>query len=135
MMVGVTVVGTRLGELERGDIGKLSLPSFKDGELMARSEEVDKRPEEHKQPEEQGAAKKEQGVEQECSPFVLSEALPAVPAKLVKGKYVDMLKGKYVDMAELLSDNLEAERRRALADCGESGPRVGRREVRTCSVG
>ena len=32
-------------------------------------------------------------------------------------------------MAELLSDNLEAERRTALADCGESGPRVGRREV------
>ena len=25
-------VGTRLGELEQGDIGKLSLPSFKDGE-------------------------------------------------------------------------------------------------------
>ena len=28
-----------------------------------------------------------------------------------------------------LSDNLEVEQRRALADCGESGPRVGRREV------
>ena len=48
MMVGVTVVGTRLGELERGDIGKLSLPSFKDEKLMAQSEEVDKQPEVHR---------------------------------------------------------------------------------------
>ena len=92
---------------------------------MTRSEEVDKQLEEHKRPKEQGAAKKEQGVEQECSPFVLSEALPVVPAKLVRR----ILKGKYVDMAELLSDNLEAERRRALADYRESRPRVGRREV------
>ena len=45
---------------------------------MTRSEEVDKWSEEHKRPEEQGAAKKEQGVEQECSPIVLSEALPVV---------------------------------------------------------
>ena len=40
--VDVTAVGTHLGELEWEDIGKLSLASFKDGELMARSEEVDK---------------------------------------------------------------------------------------------
>ena len=43
-MVGVTVVGTDLGELEQGDIGKLSLPSFKDGKHMTQSEEVDKWP-------------------------------------------------------------------------------------------
>ena len=78
-------------------------------------------------PEVQEPARKEEkkGVEQECSPFVLSEALPVVPAKLVKR----ILRGEYVDMSELLSDNLEAERRRALSEMGESGPRVSRREV------
>ena len=54
MMVGVTVVGTRLGELEWG-----SCPCYllRMGN-MTQSEEVDKWPEEHKQPEEQGPAKK-----------------------------------------------------------------------------
>ncbi len=57
-------------------------------------------------------------------PFVLSEALPVVPAKLAH----HIRKGEYVEMAELLKDNVEAERRRLAA--GESGTaRVSRREV------
>ena len=43
----------------------------------------------------------------EDSPFVVSEGLPPVPGKLVK----KILKGDFVDMAELLRDNLEADRR------------------------
>ena len=43
-------------------------------------------------------------------PFVLNEALPVVPAKLVK----KILKGEFIDMCELLKDNIEAERRRLL---------------------
>ena len=41
------------------------------------------------------------------APFVLSEGLPAVPAKLVR----KIQKGGYVDMAELLRDNMELCRR------------------------
>ena len=39
------------------------------------------------------------------SAFILSEALPPVPAKLVKR----IQKAEYVDIAELLKDNMEAE--------------------------
>ena len=63
-------------------------------------------------------------------PFVLSEALPVVPAKMVKRI---LKKGEFVDMAELLKDNLEAERRRFVAE-GTGGMshftnRQSRREV------
>ena len=47
--------------------------------------------------------------EGENNPFVLSEALPVVPAKLVRR----IRRGEFVDMAELLKDNMEVERRRA----------------------
>ena len=58
-------------------------------------------------------------------PFILGEALPVVPAKLVKR----IRRGEYVDMAELLKDNIEAERRR-LASVEEGGSSRGvRREV------
>ena len=40
-------------------------------------------------------------------PFILSEGLPPVPHKLV----LRILRGEYIDMAELLRDNLEAQRR------------------------
>ena len=40
-------------------------------------------------------------------PFVLSETLPIVPAKLVK----KILKEEHVDMAEVLKDNMGAERK------------------------
>ena len=42
-------------------------------------------------------------------PFILSEELPPVPYKLT----ARILKGEFVDMAELLCDNLEAQRRAA----------------------
>ena len=61
------------------------------------------------------------------TPFILSEALPVVPPKLVKR----VIKGDYVDMAEMLSYNMEAERWRALAE-SEGGSNVklpGQREV------
>jgi hypothetical protein len=59
----------------------------------------------------------------------MGEALPVVPQRLVKR----IVKGEYVDMAELLKDNLEVERRRALSD-GEGSQsalltRGARREV------
>lgn len=54
------------------------------------------------------------------SPFVLSEGLPPVPAKLV----AKIQKGDYVDMAELLRDNMEWERRLSSSD--SSGSKIGR---------
>ena len=44
----------------------------------------------------------------EAAPFLLGEALPVVPAKLVK----KIVRGEFVDMAELLWDNMEVGRRR-----------------------
>ena len=41
-------------------------------------------------------------------PFILGKGLPAVPAKLAN----KIQKGEFVDMAELLKDNIKAERRR-----------------------
>lgn len=61
------------------------------------------------------------------APFKLSDALPVVPSKLVKR----IVRGEYIDMAEMLSDNMELERRRALAE-SEGGAIVkqsGRREI------
>ena len=83
-----------MGEPEPGSASLLALPSFKVGE-EATQVAVTSNP-----PEVQEPARKEEkkGVEQECSPFVLSEALPVVPAKLVKR----ILRGEYVDMSELL---------------------------------
>ena len=49
-------------------------------------------------------------------PFLLGEALPVVPEKLVKR----ILKPVFVDMAELLKDNMEVERRRSLLEGGSS---------------
>lgn len=42
------------------------------------------------------------------TPFIMGESLPPIPAKLV----IKIQKGEFVDMAELLRDNIEAERRR-----------------------
>lgn len=55
----------------------------------------------------QGEGHQRGEVEQEAQPFVLSETLPVVPAKLVK----KVVTGDFVDMAELLKDNIEVERR------------------------
>ena len=60
------------------------------------------------------------------SPFVLSEGLPPVPAKLV----AKIQKGDYVDMAELLRDNMEWEHPLSTSDSSESkSGRASRREV------
>ncbi len=64
---------------------------------------------------------------EEALPFVLSEALPVVPGKLVQR----IQKGEYVEMAELLKDNMEAERRRAAA--GDSG-RLEEPIVKRCQI-
>ena len=62
-------------------------------------------------------------------PFVLSEALPVVPARLVR----KIGQGEFVDMSELLKDNMELERRRAACggepSQGQLAGRTGRREV------
>jgi len=64
------------------------------------------------------------------APFILSEALPVVPARLAKR----IVRGDYVDMAELLKDNMEVERRRWAQETESSsshlsGQRVSRREI------
>ena len=50
---------------------------------------------------------KQKGVP--LQPFIVGEGHPAVPAKLV----AKIQRGEYVDMAELLKDNIKAERRRS----------------------
>ena len=62
---------------------------------------------------------------EDLHPYIISEALPVVPGKLVRR----ILSGEYVDMAELLKDTVEAERRRLLSGESRSGQRLGRREV------
>ena len=65
----------------------------------------------------------------DTSPFMLSEALPVVPARLVK----KISRGEFVDMSELLKDNMELERRRAAyggePSQGQLAGRTGRREI------
>ena len=61
-----------------------------------------------------------------AKPFILSEVLPPVPAKIV----TRILRGEFIDMAELLRDNLEAQHRGALQDVPSStGVSRSRREV------
>ena len=72
---------------------------------------------------------KKRDQDPEGLPFMLSETLPIVPAKLVKR----ILKGEFVDMAEFLKDNMEVERRRCSVEVdplqGHIGQTSGRREV------
>ena len=64
-----------------------------------------------------GISQSDKPNEMEMPPqFILREALTVVPAKLVK----HILRGEYINMAELLKDNIEAERRR-LASTEEGG--------------
>ena len=61
-------------------------------------------------------------------PFILSEGLPPVPHKLAS----KILWGEYIDMAELLRDNLEAQRRAATTAAATPHPSStpkSRREV------
>ena len=65
-------------------------------------------------------------IEGVAKPFILSEGLPPVPAKVV----TRILRGEFIDMAELLCDNLEAQRRGALQDAPSStGVSRSRRKV------
>ena len=57
--------------------------------------------------------------------FILGEGLPPVPVKLV-GK---ICRGEFVDMAELLRDNIEAERRRGSAGEASRSASQRRREI------
>lgn len=119
----VVRVGTTLGgEGDPEAVRELGLPSFESGPVIPASvvnEEVTRGAE--------PARKRE--ADPEGRPFVLSETLPIVPAKLVK----KILKGEFVDMAELLKDNMEAERRRCSTEAesmqGHIGQSSGRREV------
>ena len=47
------------------------------------------------------------GAAKSTTPFLLGEGLPPIPVKLV----AKIQKGDFVDMAELLWDNIEADRR------------------------
>ncbi len=100
--------GGELGaELSPAELESLRLPGFSKGR---------ERDESWGRTESGTILREEKGTREEVSsevelnrPFVLGEALPVVPAKMVKR----ILKGEFVDMAELLKDNVEAERRRA----------------------
>ena len=52
----------------------------------------------------------------EVRQFILSEALPVVPARLVKR----ILKSEFVEMDELLKNNMEVARRRCLEGTSQS---------------
>ena len=57
------------------------------------------------------------GKREKARPFVLGEGIPPVPARLVSRIWDD----DYIDMAELLRDNLEAERRGNSGNTQQSG--------------
>ena len=67
----------------------------------------------------------EKSSSSETGAVVLGEGLPPVPAKLV----AKILKEEFVDMAELLRDNIEAERRRCGSDTSSNQTRPPRREI------
>ena len=107
------------GEVPLGRIQSLQLPTFDKSSPQVVSPSVD--------------AGKDTGSESVqtpvMGPFILSENLPVVPARLVKR----ILKSDYIDMAELLKDNMEVERRRALVEAGAYSSsmqaRASRREM------
>ncbi len=103
----------------------LHLPSF--AEEKEERERSGREPDGGTRPwERDRGALQERAAEVDSSrPFVLGESLPVVPAMLVKR----ILKGEYIDMAELLRDNVEAERRRVSGNEGSQVPRSGRREL------
>ena len=75
----------------------------------------------------QEAGEKEPKGKAEAQPFIPSVCLPPVPSKLV----AKIIKGDFVDMAELLRDNIEAERQRAMGDISScpNASRPQRRKV------
>ena len=61
----------------------------------------------------------------DCQPFRFSEGFPPVPAKLV----AKILQLEFVDMAELLRDNMKAEKRRSIREEATNQGKTPRREV------
>lgn len=113
------------GEVTQEELAGMQLPDLTEGE---RENDL---PEGDPPTSSMRAKQTRRGTESEVGqgPFILSETASVVPAKLVKR----ILKGDYLDFAELLKDNMEAERRRATQE-GESasapyGHRANRREV------
>ena len=105
------------------DVSDLNLPLIGGGGDGEHGERGDGERRVVNPPTELGTAKP-----QEPSPFVLGEALPVVPVRLVKR----IIKGEFVDMSELLKDNMEVLRRRKQESDGIPAPyeqRASRREV------
>ena len=86
------------------DVADLRLPAF-----------GKEHPPEDKSEKEGGVVPSGSGAKS-ATPFILGESLPPIPAKLV----AKIQKGEFVDMAELLRDNIEADRRRT-KDSGAGG--------------
>jgi len=120
------------GGLAPETVASLRLPVFSaEEDLGERAPQV----EGHRQPASYLPGKRDRErtrLSEEVFPFVLSEALPVVPGKLVQR----IQKGEYIEMAELLKDNVEAERRRVAAgDSGQAGRTCRSRTlIAGCSV-
>lgn len=101
-------------------VAELNLPTLEAAGLQPRASgnQTDQRA-----AEERVAGTKE--GESQDAPFIIGEALPVVPGKLVR----KIVRGEFVDMAELLKDNLEMERRRLAGGESWQGQRPSRREV------
>lgn len=123
-MVHLFDTGTGLGGDPSPDaVAELSLPPLSD---PASQEPTLPMPESRRAVSPTNPSGREAGGEtKEGAPFIVGEALPVVPGKLVK----KILKGEFVDMAELLTDNLEVERRRLATGDTTQGQRPSRREV------
>ena len=117
--------GRRLGgDPDPGEVAQLNLPSI--AGVVRREQEATQAGAAGKSEQPGASGSTSKGMEsQEAIPFVLSEALPVVPGKLVK----KILRGEFVDMAELLKDNVEAERRRLAPGENSQIPRPSRREI------
>lgn len=113
--------GTVLGSIPSGEeVAGLELPVF-GAEAGLTAEKTKARPTTGVEARDGAPPKKE-----DPSPFTLGKGLPPVPSKLVK----KILKGDFIDMAELLRDNIEAERRRSRASNSDTSSSIpGRWEV------
>lgn len=134
-MVHPSPAGTGLGTLpEPEDVASLNLPVIQEpsegsetarvAKALAKADERTAGPE-GMLPSQPATKEGERSNSSEIGAFVLGEGLPPVPAKLV----AKILKGEFIDMAELLWDNIEAERRRGGSDTTSSQLRAAQREI------